>query len=343
MSGIRLSARFASVVLLIGMLVLPTSGVSAAASGDTSFSGQATVIQVSDPLTGPVVLADTGPLSASGGARDASLLNAAVPGVVTAEVLHATTIGQGDRSRSEASVADVAVTLAGHSVTAEFLMSRATAVCSTGGPSAHGESEIVGLAVDNQSVVVSGQPNQTVTLPANSGAIVINEQSSTRRGDVTVNALHVTANSPVGKVDVIVASAHADITCPPPGQATCPGSDFTTGGGWIVTSSGAKGSLAVAGGVKQNGLWGHLQYIDHGAGPKVKGTGVTAYTITGPTSRRIEGTADIDGAPGTYTVDVADNGEPGRGVDTFTITLSNGYTAGGPLAGGNIQLHKPCS
>ena len=41
-------------------------------------------------------------------------------------------------------------------------------------------------------------------------------------------------------------------------------------------------------------------------------------------------------------VDVADNGEPGVNVDTFAITLSNGYSASGKLGGGNIQLHMPC-
>jgi hypothetical protein len=70
----------------------------------------------------------------------------------------------------------------------------------------------------------------------------------------------------------------------------------------------------------------------------VSGTGVTAYTITGPTSRGVTGTAEIDGAPGTYIVDVADNGEPGRGADTFKLTLSSGYTAGGLLAGDNIPV-----
>jgi hypothetical protein len=75
---------------------------------------------------------------------------------------------------------------------------------------------------------------------------------------------------------------------------------------------------------------------------KVHGTGVTAYTATGPTSRHIEGTAEVNGVAGfTYQVDVADNGEPGRS-DTFSIRLSNGYTASGTLGGGNIQLHKPC-
>ena len=74
---------------------------------------------------------------------------------------------------------------------------------------------------------------------------------------------------------------------------------------------------------------------------------MTAYTapdpVNKPTLRHIEGTADIDGASGTYMVDVADNGEPGRD-DTFSLKLSNGYTASGKLAGGNIQLHgeSPC-
>jgi len=76
---------------------------------------------------------------------------------------------------------------------------------------------------------------------------------------------------------------------------------------------------------------------------KVHGTGVTGYSVPGPTSRRIEGTAEINGQPGfTYKIDVADNGTPGRGVDTFSIQLSNGYSASNKLGGGNIQLHKPC-
>ena len=115
-----------------------------------------------------------------------------------------------------------------------------------------------------------------------------------------------------------------------------------TGGGWI-TASGGKANFAVAGGIKQGALWGHLTYLDHGSNLKVRGTGVTAYEPVVPTAttRRIDGTAEINGQPGSYTVVVADNGEPGRD-DTFTLTLSTGYTASGKLGGGNIQLHNPC-
>src|SRR5204862_986982 len=103
---------------------------------------------------------------------------------------------------------------------------------------------------------------------------------------------------------------------------------------------GAKGTFAVTGGIKDGGFWGHLNFHDHGSGgPTVKGTGVTAYTATGTTSRHIEGTCEINGQGGfTYSADVADNGEPGRGSDTFSLSLSNGYSASGTLSGGNIQL-----
>jgi len=70
--------------------------------------------------------------------------------------------------------------------------------------------------------------------------------------------------------------------------------DFVTGGGWILTSSGARANFGVAGGIKNGAFWGHLVYIDHGSNMKVKGTGVTAYAISG-TTRHVEGTAEVDG------------------------------------------------
>ncbi len=320
--------------LVFGLLFWPAPAW--AQSSRTTFSGQATVVRA-NVLGVSTVVSDTGPLPPSGGALEASLLSASVPGLLTAEVAHASTIGQGDRSRSEASVANLNLTVGGNSVTSDFLMATATAICGPNGASASGSSEIVGLVVNGQSTVVTGEPNQTVSLP--NGRIVINEQTSSGPGDITVNALHVVVN---GIADVVISSAHADVTCK--GQSKCEGGDFVTGGGWITgTPSGAKGNFGVAGGIKNGSLWGHLTYIDHGSGgPKVKGTGVTAYAVVDTTTRHIEGTAEINGQGGfTYQVDVADNGEPGRN-DTFVLRLSNGYVASGNLQGGNIQLHKPC-
>src|SRR2546428_3670529 len=331
-------------------LANPLSGKGKPSSGSGStrnviFSGQAYVVKASVPDLGiNTVISDTGALPGSGGALEASLLDVSLPGLLTAEVAHASTVGQGDRTRSEASVANVNLSVGGNSIAADFLMSRAMAVC---GAAPTGSSEIANLVVNGQTITVGTQPNQTIDLP--NGRIVINEQtpSSSQNGNnsnssITVNALHVTINDLTGGVlaDVIIASAHADIDCK--GKPACTGGDFVTGGGWIVPSSGARGNFAIAGGIKNNGFWGHLEYQDHGAGLRVHGTGVTAYVATGATMRHIEGTAEVNGQPGfTYQVDVADNGEPGR-QDTFAITLSSGYTAAGSLPGGNIQLHQPC-
>jgi hypothetical protein len=318
----------------------------AASSGTqaTAYSGSATVLRAT-VLGISTTLGDAGSLPSSGGAQEASpLLSVSEPGLLSAEVVHATTVGEGNSSHSEAALANVSLTVAGNSISADFLEARATATCTGSGASASGSSDIATLVINGQTIPVSGAPNQTVDLPLNSGEVIINEQNSNGTGDITVNALHVIVN---GVADVIVSQAHADITCQPvapnpPPPAGCPGSDFITGGGWITgTPSGARGNFAVAGGTKPG--WGHLTYIDHGDGPRVKGTGVTKYVIVDATTRHIEGTAEINGQSGyTYSVDVSDNGEPGRG-DGFTLLLSNGYRASSThLDGGNIQLHTPC-
>jgi hypothetical protein len=306
-----------------------------------SFSGEAQVVRAS-VLGTPIVLADTGPLPPSGGALEASLLTVSEGGVLTAEVLHAATIGQGDRTRSEASVANLSLTAGGNTISSDFLMARVLAVCTPGGPSVSGSSEIVNLMVNGQPVVVSGAPNQKVPLPLGTGTITINEQmtmTTKHTGDITVNALHIMIT---GVADVVISSAHADINCI--GNRECMGKhDFVTGGGWITGPTGAKANFGVAGGIRNGAFWGHLTYIDHGSGgPKVKGTGVTDYVVVNTTTRHIEGTAEVNGQAGfTYKVDVSDNGEPGTN-DTFALTLSNGYAASGRLGGGNIQIHKPC-
>lgn len=315
------------------------------AATSTTFSGDATVLRAQVLGLQPIVVGEAGPIPESGGAEESSVLSVSkdqTGGLLSAEVVHASVVAQGNSSSAEASVASANLTVAGNTIQADLLRSQAQATCDgTGQASESGSSELAGLVINGQAITVSGQPNQTVNLPGL--RVVINEQSgsaSGNRSDITVNALHVTAFNPTTNqtlADVIISSAHADISC-----AACPPpvGDFVTGGGWITGPSGARANFGVAGGIKNGGFWGHLTYIDHApSGPKVKGTGVTSYEVTGPTSRRISGTAEINGVGGfTYTVDVTDNGEPGRN-DTFSITLSNGYSAAGTLAGGNIQLH----
>jgi hypothetical protein len=168
-----------------------------------------------------------------------------------------------------------------------------------------------------------------------------------------VSALHVVANNltmPGGPpvADVVVSHAHADITCPaspgPPPPCSTATTDFVTGGGWIVSPSDpkAKANFAVAGG--KDGTWGHLMYLDHGNGMRVKDVAVAGYgpyAPFGPNGRFTSGTADVNGAADPYEADVADDREPASGVDRFQLQLNGTPVASDYLAGGNIQLHKP--
>lgn len=356
-----LSRRPWSAVLAVAAIAV--SGLAlcadrAMAANRTAFSGEASVIQIQVPLLGvDETIVQAGPLPAEGGAEHEDLLTLTYPiaglpdptgGRVSlnAEVLHAATVAQGKSSRAEASVANVDLTIAGHTVSADFLMASATAECKAGTASISGDSQVANLVVDGDQIVGIAFPANTRidlvdALGVTVGTVIINEQIGSAEadsGDIVVNALHVTVFNPLDNTvlaDVVIASAHADINC----AGRDPVGDFITGGGWITgTPSGLPANFGVAGGIKNNGLWGHLTYIDHGDRLHVKGTGVTAYVATGPTSRHIEGTCLINGSAGTYQVDVDDQGEPGRD-DTFVISLSNGYSAAGNLVGGNIQLH----
>jgi len=181
------------------------------------------------------------------------------------------------------------------------------------------------------------QPGEEITL-------TIRETVSGTFPLVNTVTITSTQNTNICSDMATVTIRRQDTPEPEPGECD----DFVTGGGWIVgTPSGAKANFGVHGGMKNNGLWGGLNYLDHRTRMHVKSTGVTAYTRLGAVGRQINFNVTIDGAAGTAIVRVHDNGEPGRD-DRFEIQLSNGYSAGGALGGdrpggGNIQLHdKNC-
>lgn len=116
-----------------------------------------------------------------------------------------------------------------------------------------------------------------------------------------------------------------------------------TGGGWIEVAVNSKGTfgLTAKGSASETGS-GNVTYQDHGLQARtVKSTAVTSVTLTeAGRCARIVGEAKVNGTPGFgFQVDVCDNGEPGKDSDTFTIVMSDGYTATGTLGGGNVQIH----
>src|SRR5438552_767964 len=114
---------------------------STAETSATSFSGQAVVMQIT-ALGHAATLVDTGPLESSGGAEAASLLEGSAPGILTAEVLDASTVGLDQRADSAASLANLNLTVGGNTITAGFLMAQAAAECQSGVPATNGTSEI---------------------------------------------------------------------------------------------------------------------------------------------------------------------------------------------------------
>jgi hypothetical protein len=343
--------------LLAGLLCyLPTSApqaqllIGASGASATTFQGQASAV-AGFVMGSGVSLASTGPLSLTGGAQEASALEASIAGGLSVGVSHASIVGGGTVAEAEASVANVSFTgcagfpLMATTITADFVMSRVSAPCPNG-VALSASVEVTGLVINGQAVAVTGQANQFVIL-SSGGFVIINEQFAGAAG-ITVNALHLIV--PCAGVDVVVGSSSAAITCPsipPPAGSSPPPCHFVTGGGWITgTPSGAKANFGVAGGIKNGEFWGHLNYKDHGNGMHVKATAVTGYQVdpTDADCRIINYAVTIDRQPGTARVRVCDKGEPGRN-DIFEIQLSNGYSAGGDLGGsrpggGNIQLHR---
>src|SRR2546426_213579 len=321
---------------IILLLVLSTAVVHADSPTVKGFRGRAIGVSVTAPLVGTLTLADTGPLPSQGGELDATVLEVNTQ-YAKADVLLSVTTGFDQTARSEAAVADVTL-LPGTSnqITADFVRSEAVATCN----GVSGSSELVNLRVPGQTITVSGQPNQSFTIPGVL-TLVINEQIVSSGGgtnSITVNALDLTT---ISGIRVIVSSAHSDITCvtpPPPVQK-----NFMTGGGFILVK-GYHANFGFVAGFKPGRTTpsGQLTYHDHGAEIKVKGY-VTSYSGSGNT-RTFGGPAEINGAYGyTFSVTATDNGEPGRGSDYFSITLSNPsgfyYHAENYLGGGNIKLH----
>jgi hypothetical protein len=159
--------------------------------------GRARAVLASGAVT--AVLADTGPLEGTADGRDAVIDDANVPSLVSGEVLRAVTVGWPDQVASEASLANLDLTVGGAGIAADFVMSR---VLATAG-SASAASTVGNLSINGVPIAVTGQPNQTVAILG--GRVVINEHIVSLSA-TTVNALHVTV---FGIADVVIASATA--------------------------------------------------------------------------------------------------------------------------------------
>ena len=121
-----------------------------------------------------------------------------------------------------------------------------------------------------------------------------------------------------------------------------------TGGGCEIPSPGnseKKANFGFVAQLKDGEPSGSLQFTDHATGMKVHSESIDTLTVL-ETNATFTGTAKVNGASGyTFTVSVEDNGEPGKGVDKFAISIRDSdegitYSADATLKGGNIQIHS---
>jgi len=197
----------ASVAQLGGILPAPTPipipTLTPPTSSASSVTGSASA--VSATLLGlTTALGSTGTLSGVNDSRDASMVVGSLPVGLAGETLSASTISWADQVASEASLANLNMTVAGVGITADFVMAQASQALGAAGS---GSSTISNLAVNGVPINVTGAPNQTVAIPG--GVVTINEQTISATGAAVVNAVHVTV---AGVADLVIASATAGIS-----------------------------------------------------------------------------------------------------------------------------------
>ena len=187
---------------LPGIPPLPGVGGGGGGSTPTGLVGEASAVTA--VVLGSVTqLASTGTLTAASDPLGTGQGTGSIPGLLSAEALHAVTMGWTDQVASEASLANLAMTVAGTGISAETVLSRAFALAGAGGS---GLASVEGLNIGGLAITPTGLPNEQIWLLGLS--ITLNEQIQTASG-IVVNALRVRTLD--GLTDVVVGSARAGI------------------------------------------------------------------------------------------------------------------------------------
>jgi len=185
------------------------------------YSGRATGINSTITINGNptnTTVADTCPLSPTGGSHIATTPMGLVLGTLRTGPITSTTSGAGNSSQSSSTVQDFVFSAGGYNITATTVGSTSQCNCCTPSqPQCGGRTTIAGLSITDPAgapvtAVPNGNVNQTISL-GTAGSIIINEQLS-GPGEITVNALHINITGANGtNTNVIVASSHSDIDC----------------------------------------------------------------------------------------------------------------------------------
>jgi len=337
-------------LLVAGAVLFSVQNLLADDDDDASaFSGEATGIWLNNlpqPTPSPVVVADAGPLPDSGGKADASADHVSLfDGAVACDHADSKTEGKDDHSESHSHVAHFHLQFTGsdgsvNTLDADNVEAHVKVQCKhdddkdedadadeAGDEDAdfHQESHVHvdGLVVNGVKIQTHPDNRQVLTYPGFTLIIDdVDESGSDDFAEEVATGITVIVN---GNTEAEVGKVEANIVCEEEGE-----SDEVTGGGTITDTAGGTATFSFTGGTT-----GQLLFSDASAGINVVSTGLTSVTQVNPTTKSLVFACLINGVVGTATCVVSDLGAFGLG-DTFSITLSTGFTASGTLTSGDI-------
>jgi hypothetical protein len=216
------------------------------------------------------------------------------------------------------------------------------------------------LSPDSLAATVGGSPSITATAtyagqPVAGVAVLYSvtgssSSSGTCSTDESGQCSFTYAGPTLPGTDAVIACGDANangVTDPeePCGQSTVTWSSPTTtsvqvtGSGVIANSVGEANitfDFSVESG--DGGATGSCSIVDATSAANVNIECVNVSSLQQDGNHvTFEGAATVDGVSTTYRIDVDDNGGSGTG-DSFQIQTSTGYSVGGPLVSGDIQI-----
>jgi len=210
---------------------------------------------------------------------------------------------------------------------------------------------VAGSGDDTITFSVSGTITLGSTLPAipsGAGTLTIDGsgQTNTISGNNLVGVFFVNPGAILTLQNITIANGRSDmgggvLNIGTLNVVTASGSD-ADGSGTILGPQGGEAAFSFDVALQQiknktRGV-GSLNYTDHAAGLSFQSNKITSLSING-NMVHFTGTAKVGRRSQlSYTVDATDNGPTGT-LDTFSIQVSNGYTAGGNLTSGDNSIH----
>lgn len=209
-------ARPGAAAVLAGAATLMTSPVFA--TGDVFYSGRATGVNATVTVLGikqSVLISDNG-MSCQGLPKSETLYTLSNPAPLGINITEAYTFTQGKErtSLTKARLSGVSVGVPALSIDSTLIEARAQASCDQSKVvTLSGKSTVGALNVNGKAYAITGQPNQSISIPG-VAQIVVNQQIrySNEIRVVGVRVKLLTSNT-LATGDIQIAAAKAKITC----------------------------------------------------------------------------------------------------------------------------------